>query len=84
MTTIITPLGCSRSELNSLRELADTSRSRAAEEKPSGTAAPLFARLSPKRGKVIDLVYFHGKSVTEIAEIVGIAEAGVRCHGGRY
>jgi len=28
--------------------------------------------------------YFHGKSVTEIAEIVGIAEAGVRCHGGRY
>jgi DNA-directed RNA polymerase specialized sigma24 family protein len=59
-------------------------RSRAAKEKPSGTAAPLFARLSPKRGKVIDLVYFHGKSVTEIAEIVGIAEAGVRCHGGRY
>ena len=84
MTTIVTPLGCSRSELNSLRELADTSRSRAAEEKPSGTAAPLFARLSPKRGKGIDLVYFHGKSVTEIAEIVGIAEAGVRCHGGRY
>ena len=27
-----------------------------------------------KRGEVIDLVYFHGKSVTEIAEIVGIAE----------
>ena len=37
----------------------------------------LLARLSPKRGEVIDLVYFHGKSVTEIAEIVGIAEAGV-------
>jgi DNA-directed RNA polymerase specialized sigma24 family protein len=48
------------------------------------SAAPLLARLSSQRGEVIDLVYFHGKSVTEIAEIVGIAEAGVRCHGGRY
>jgi hypothetical protein len=41
-----------------------------------------LARLSPKHGEVIDRVYFHGKSVTEVAEIVGIAEAGVRCHGG--
>jgi hypothetical protein len=40
-----------------------------------------LARLSPKHGEVIDLVYFHG--VTEVAEIVGIAEAGGRCHGGR-
>src|SRR5438132_8352678 len=48
MTTIVTPLGCSRSELNSertkFREGAGgyegESRSRAAEEKPSGSAAP--------------------------------------------
>jgi RNA polymerase sigma-70 factor, ECF subfamily len=54
-----------------------------------------LARLSPKHGEVIELVYFHGRSVTEIAEIVGIAKAtvktrmflraqevgGVRCHG---
>ena len=54
-----------------------------------------LARLSPKHGEVIDLVYFHGKSITEVAEIVGIAEAtvktrmflraqevgGVHCHG---
>jgi RNA polymerase sigma-70 factor, ECF subfamily len=86
MTTIVTPLGCSRSELNSQRAggYEEESRSRAAEEEPSGTAAPLLARLSPKHGEVIDLVYFHGKSVTEVAEIVGIAEAGVRCHGRRY
>jgi hypothetical protein len=66
MTTIVTPLGCSRSELNSertkFREGAGghegESRSRAAEEKLIGTAAPLLARLSPKRGEVIDLVYF--------------------------
>jgi DNA-directed RNA polymerase specialized sigma24 family protein len=41
-------------------------------------------RRSPQHGEVIDLVNFHGQSVTEIAEIVGIAEAGVRCHGGRH
>jgi len=65
MTTIVTPLGCSRSELNSERAggYEGESRSRAVEEEPSGTAAPLLARRSPKRGEVIDLVYFHGKSV---------------------
>ncbi len=36
------------------------------------------ARLSPEHGEVIDLVYFHGKSVKEAAEIVGIAEATVK------
>jgi RNA polymerase sigma-70 factor, ECF subfamily len=29
-------------------------------------------------GEVIDLVYFHGKSLKEVAEIVGIAEATVK------
>ena len=33
------------------------------------------ARLSPEHGEVIDLVYFHGKS---IKEVVGIAEATVK------
>jgi len=35
-------------------------------------------RLSPEHGEVIDLVYFHGKSVIEVAEIVGIATATVK------
>ena len=35
-------------------------------------------RLSPEHGEVIDLVYFHGKSVKEVVEIVGIAEATVK------
>jgi len=34
-----------------------------------------LARLSPEHGEVIDLVYFHGKSVKEVA---GIAEATVK------
>jgi len=37
-----------------------------------------LACLSPEHGEVIDLVYFHGKSVKEVAEIVGIAEATVK------
>jgi RNA polymerase sigma-70 factor (ECF subfamily) len=37
-----------------------------------------LARLSPEHGEVIDLVYFHGKSVKEVAEIFGIAEATVK------
>src|SRR6516165_6977736 len=37
-----------------------------------------LARLSPEHGEVIDLVYYHGKSVKEVAEIVGISEATVK------
>ena len=37
-----------------------------------------LAQLSPKHGEVIDLVYYHGKSVKEVADIVGIAQATVK------
>jgi RNA polymerase sigma-70 factor (ECF subfamily) len=37
-----------------------------------------LADLSPEHGEVIDLVYYHGKSVREVAEIVGAAEATVK------
>jgi RNA polymerase sigma-70 factor, ECF subfamily len=37
-----------------------------------------LAKLSPEHGEVIDLVYYHGKSVREVAEIVGAAEATVK------
>src|SRR6476660_680574 len=36
------------------------------------------AGLSPEHGEVIDLVYYHDKSVKEVAEIVGVAEATVK------
>jgi RNA polymerase sigma-70 factor (ECF subfamily) len=36
------------------------------------------ARLSPDHREVIDLVYFHGKSVKEVARIIGIATATVK------
>jgi RNA polymerase sigma-70 factor, ECF subfamily len=37
-----------------------------------------LAKLSPEHGEVIDLVYYHGKSVREVAEIVGTPEATVK------
>src|SRR5262245_18327003 len=37
-----------------------------------------LARLSPAHGEVIDLTYYHGKSIKEIAEIIGINEATVK------
>jgi len=37
-----------------------------------------LARLSPEHGEVIDLTYYHGKSIKEIAEIVGVNEATVK------
>src|SRR5712691_9229963 len=37
-----------------------------------------LAKLSPEHGEVIDLVYYHGKSVKEVAAIVGAAEATVK------
>ena len=37
-----------------------------------------LAKLSAEHGEVIDLVYYHDKSVKEVAEIVGVAEATVK------
>jgi RNA polymerase sigma-70 factor (ECF subfamily) len=37
-----------------------------------------LARLPPEQGAVIDLVYYHGKTVAEVADIVGANEATVK------
>ena len=37
-----------------------------------------LAKLSPQHSEVIDIVYYHGKSIKDVAEIVGIAEATVK------
>jgi RNA polymerase sigma-70 factor (ECF subfamily) len=37
-----------------------------------------LAQLSPEHGEVIDLVYYHEKTVAEVAEVVGIPEATVK------
>jgi RNA polymerase sigma-70 factor, ECF subfamily len=37
-----------------------------------------MADLSPAHGQIIDLVYYHEKSVSEVAEILAIPEATVK------
>src|SRR6266571_7415251 len=37
-----------------------------------------LADLSREHGEVIDLVYYHGKSVKEVADIVGVAEGTIK------
>jgi RNA polymerase sigma-70 factor, ECF subfamily len=37
-----------------------------------------LAKLLPEHGEVIDLVYYHDKSVEEVARIIGIPEATVK------
>ena len=37
-----------------------------------------LAELSPAHAEVLDLVYYHGKSVKEVAQITGISEATVK------
>jgi len=44
----------------------------------SARIAQLLTNLSLKHREVLDLVYYHGKSVREVAEITGTAEATVK------
>jgi len=49
------------------------------QKKDKGTALrKCLQRLSPEHREVIDLVYYHEKSVEEVAAIVGIPEATVK------
>lgn len=51
----------------------------AAQKKDKGNALrQCISALSPDHREVIDLVYYHEKSVEEVAEIVGIPEATVK------
>jgi RNA polymerase sigma-70 factor, ECF subfamily len=59
---------------STIADPADTPKA-ALQEKNRGES---LAKLSPEHSEVIDLVYYHGKSVKEVAEIVGVGEATVK------
>ena len=42
------------------------------EAQRAGLIADCLSKLSPKHREVIDLVYYHGKSISEIGEIMGV------------
>src|SRR5258706_10661559 len=57
---------------------ADTPEAALQEKRRGELLRESLAKLSPENSEVIDLVYYHGKSVKEVAEIVGVGEATVK------
>ena len=63
---------------STIADPADDPEATLQKKKRSELLRDSLAQLSPEHGEVIDLVYYHGKSVKEVADIVGIAEATVK------
>ena len=63
---------------STIADPADDPEATLQKKKRSELLRDSLAQLSPEHGEVVDLVYYHGKSVKEVADIVGIAEATVK------
>jgi RNA polymerase sigma-70 factor (ECF subfamily) len=61
-----------------IADLADNPEAALQKKNRSDVLRDSLASLSPEHGEVIDLVYYHGKSVKEVADIVGVGEATVK------
>jgi len=57
---------------------ADTPEAALQEKRRGELLRKSLTKLSPEHSEVIDLAYYHGKSVKEVAEIVGVGEATVK------
>jgi RNA polymerase sigma-70 factor, ECF subfamily len=63
---------------SSIADPADNPEAELQKRNRSEVLQDSLARLSPEHGEVVDLVYYHGKSVKEVADIIGIGEATVK------
>ncbi len=63
---------------STIADPADTPEAALQEKRRGELLRESLAKLSPEHSEVIDLVYYHGKSVKEVAEIVGVGEATVK------
>jgi RNA polymerase sigma-70 factor (ECF subfamily) len=63
---------------STIADPADNPEAALHKKKRSEVLQDSLARLSPEHSEVIDLVYYHGKSVKEVADIVGVGEATVK------
>jgi RNA polymerase sigma-70 factor, ECF subfamily len=59
-------------------DAADTPEAALLKKDTSDVLRRSLSQLSPEQSEIIDLAYYHEKSVTEVAEIVGIPEATVK------
>jgi RNA polymerase sigma factor (sigma-70 family) len=70
---------CKQRRLYSLRGYTANDPEVALQEKSrSERLKSALTRLSPEHGEIIDLVYYHEKSIAECAEIIGIPAATVK------
>jgi RNA polymerase sigma-70 factor, ECF subfamily len=65
-------------ELDEVPDIADDPEVLLQKKNRAEALRQSLTRLSPEHREVIDLVYYHGKSLREVAEIVGIKEATVK------
>jgi RNA polymerase sigma-70 factor, ECF subfamily len=63
---------------STITDPADTPEAALQEKNRGELVRESLAKLSPEHREVIDLVYYHGKTVKEVAEIVGVGEATVK------
>jgi RNA polymerase sigma-70 factor, ECF subfamily len=61
-----------------IEDQADNPEAALAKKDKSAALRQCLTKLSPDHREVIDLVYYHDKSVKEVASIVGIPEATVK------
>jgi RNA polymerase sigma-70 factor (ECF subfamily) len=65
-------------ELDEVPDIADDPEVLLQKKNRAEALRQSLTRLSPEHREVIDLVYYHGKSLKEVAEIVGVNEATVK------
>jgi RNA polymerase sigma-70 factor (ECF subfamily) len=61
-----------------IEDIADTPEAATEKQQQRAILAHCLTRLSPVHREVIDLVYYHDKTVTEVAEIIGIPQPTVK------
>ena len=73
-------MNCSESSavLRRVRDRQDDPETRLAKNDRSTAVQRCLAKLVPAHREIIDLVYYHEKSVREASEIVGIPESTVK------
>jgi RNA polymerase sigma-70 factor, ECF subfamily len=59
-------------------DLADDPETSLAQKSDAALLRKGLAQLSASHAEVLDLIYYHGKSVSEVADILGIPEATVK------
>ena len=65
-------------EVLQIADTADTPESAMDRRQTSSTLREAISQLSPAHREIIDLVYYHEKSVEEVGQIIGIPQATVK------